>query len=53
MVQDDILRCEKYTQIFYGEKYIDFPFQKNIHQLDKDEFIDCLYDLFITTRCDY
>lgn len=22
MVQDDILRCEKYTQIFYGEKYI-------------------------------
>ena len=53
MVQDDILRCEKYTQIFYGEKYIDFPFQKNIHQLDKDEFIDCLYDLFITTGSDY
>lgn len=53
MVQDDILRCEKHTQIFYGEKYIDFPFQKNIHQLDKDEFIDCLYDLFITTGSDY
>lgn len=53
MVQDDILRCEKYTQIFYGEKYIDFPFQKNIHQLDQDEFIDCLYDLFITTGSDY
>lgn len=46
MVQDDILRCEKHTQIFYGEKYIDFPFQKNIHQLDKEELIDCLYDLF-------
>ncbi len=28
----------------YG--YIDFPFQKNIHQLPKDEFIDCLVDLY-------
>ncbi len=36
----------KKTQILYKDKYIDFPFQKNIHQLDKDEFIDCLYDLF-------
>lgn len=53
IVQDDILRCEKHTQIFYGGKYIDFPFQKNIHQLDKDEFIDCLYDLFTTTGSDY
>lgn len=38
---------------FLWGKYIDFPFQKNIHQLDKDEFIDCLYDLFITTGSDY
>lgn len=53
MVQDDILRCEKHTQIFYKGKYIDFPFQKNIHQLDKDEFIDCLYDLFTTAGNDY
>ncbi len=27
-------------------KWIDFPFQKNIHQLPHDEFIDCLYDLY-------
>jgi protoporphyrinogen oxidase len=25
---------------------VDFPFQKNIHQLPKAEFIDCLYDLY-------
>lgn len=43
---DLLLRVEKHTQIYYKGKYIDFPFQKNIHQLDKEEFIDCLYDLF-------
>lgn len=36
----------KHTQIYYKGDYIDFPFQKNIHQLDKEELIDCLYDLF-------
>lgn len=53
MVHDDIRYCEKHTQIFYRQKYIDFPFQKNIHQLYQDEFIDCLYDLFTTTGNDY
>ena len=53
MVHDDIRYCEKHTQIFYRQKYIDFPFQKNIHQLDQDEFIDCFYDLFTTTGNDY
>ena len=42
----DLRHVEKHTQILYGDKYIDFPFQKNIHQLDKEDFIDCLYDLF-------
>lgn len=39
-------RVEKHTQILYKDRYVDFPFQKNIHQLEKEEFIDCLYDLF-------
>jgi protoporphyrinogen oxidase len=26
-------------------KFIDFPFQNNIHQLNFDEFIECLHDL--------
>ena len=41
-----LLKVEKHTQIYYKGDYIDFPFQKNIHQLDKEELIDCLYDLF-------
>lgn len=47
MTKTEILRLIKKTQINYGNKLIDYPFQKNIHQLEKDEFIDCLYDLFI------
>lgn len=47
-----LLKVEKHTQIFYEGRYIDFPFQKNIHQLEKEELIDCLYDLFVTDRPD-
>jgi protoporphyrinogen oxidase len=32
--------------VSYGGRLIDFPFQKNIHQLPQAEFIDCLHDLF-------
>lgn len=46
MNSDDIIYNDKCTKILYKDKFIDFPFQTNIHQLDKDEFIDCLYDLF-------
>lgn len=42
-----LLKVEKHTQIYYKGKYVDFPFQKNIHQLDKEELVDCLYNLFI------
>ncbi len=43
---EDIIYNNKCTKIYYKGKLIDFPFQTNIHQLDKEEFIDCLYDLF-------
>ena len=46
MEGQEILTVLKNTQIYYKGEYIDFPFQKNIHQLNKEEFIDCLYDLF-------
>jgi len=42
----DLIYKEKNAKIFYKGEYINYPFQKNIHQLRKDEFIDCLYDLF-------
>ena len=43
---DEMLTVQKHTQILYGDRHIDFPFQMNIHQLEQQEFIDCLYDLF-------
>lgn len=46
MPKEDIIYNEKCTKIIYKDKIIDFPFQTNIHELDKNEFIDCLYDLF-------
>lgn len=42
-----LVETQKRTQIYYKGRYIDFPFQANIHQLDKEEFIDCLYDLYV------
>ena len=41
-----IRAVEKKSFIQYGARQIDFPFQKNIHQLPQNEFIDCLYDLY-------
>ena len=48
-----LLSVEKHTQIYYKGKYIDFPFQKNIHQLEKEELIECLYDLFTAGKHSY
>ncbi len=36
----------KITSIYYKGRFIDYPFQKNIHQLNKSDFIDCIYYLF-------
>lgn len=44
--EDEIVVKNKKTKILYNNELIDFPFQTNIHQLPKEEFIDCLYDLF-------
>lgn len=46
MPKEDIIYNNKCTKIAYKNNLIDFPFQTNIHQLEKEEFIDCLYDLF-------
>lgn len=45
--ESEIIRQNKETKIYYKGKLIDYPFQTNIHQLDKEEFIECLYDLFV------
>jgi protoporphyrinogen oxidase len=41
-----ILNVVKRSFIDYKGAWIDFPFQKNIHQLPKEELIECLYDLY-------
>ena len=45
-MESELVRREKNTKILYKGALIDYPFQTNIHQLPKDEFIDSLYDLF-------
>ncbi len=41
-----MVKCIKNTNINYHGDTVDYPFQMNIHELPKDEFIDCLYDLY-------
>ncbi len=43
---EEIVRQKKNTKIFYRNQLIDYPFQTNIHELEKPEFIECLYDLY-------
>lgn len=51
--QNAIRKVVKNTKIKYKDILVDFPFQKNIHQLPKEEFVDCLYDLFTAPNTDY
>lgn len=41
-----IRTVEKCAFIHFRGTLIDFPFQKNIHQLPREDFIECLYDLY-------
>jgi protoporphyrinogen oxidase len=46
MKEQRILEVRKDSRIHYQGQLIDFPFQKNIHQLPKEDFLDCLYHLY-------
>ncbi len=50
MKGEEIINQIKNTKIYYKNKLINYPFQTNIHQLEKEEFIDCLYDLYNKTE---
>jgi len=52
MPGQEIRTIEKKSFIAYGGKDVDFPFQKNIHQLPQAEFIECLYDLYFARSLD-
>jgi protoporphyrinogen oxidase len=42
-------RIRREARIQYGDRLIDFPFQRNIDQLPHAEFVECLGDLFRRT----
>ncbi|MBL91633.1 MAG: LPS biosynthesis protein [Myxococcales bacterium] len=46
MPGQNIKTVAKKSSIYYGDRWIDFPFQKNIHQLPQEEFTQCLADLY-------
>lgn len=52
MDMSKMLEVKKNTSIYYKGKLIDFPFQKNIHQLPTEEFTECIYDLYFNTYKD-
>jgi len=41
-----VRRVVKDSRIYYAGRLVDYPFQRNIHQLPEPEFLDCLRDLF-------
>ena len=46
MDKSQVRRVEKRSYIHTDGQTLDFPFQKNIHQLPKEDFIDCLVELY-------
>jgi protoporphyrinogen oxidase len=49
MPQQHVRTVERRSAIAYAGRSIEFPFQKNIHQLPLPEFIECLHDLYFAT----
>ena len=46
MPGQQVRTIERVAKIRYAGRDIDFPFQKHIHQLPFDEFLECLVELF-------
>ncbi len=43
---EEVRSVEKRSFISFKGERVDFPFQKNIHQLPREDFIECLVDLY-------
>jgi protoporphyrinogen oxidase len=46
MPDDEVATVRKRAFVRFKGLDVDFPFQKNIHQLAREDFIDCLHDLY-------
>jgi protoporphyrinogen oxidase len=44
--RDRVRTVAKNSRIHFAGGSVDFPFQKNIHQLPREDFLDCLVSLF-------
>ena len=48
----EVVTVKKITDINYKGNVIDFPFQYNIHQLPKEDFLECLRDMYYLGNVD-
>jgi protoporphyrinogen oxidase len=48
----EVVTVKKITDIDYKGTVIDFPFQYNIHQLPKTDFLECLKDMYYLNEID-
>ena len=48
----EVVEVEKITDIDYKGTIIDFPFQYNINQLPKEDFLECLIDMYNVGQVD-
>lgn len=48
----ELCNVTKCAKVFYGDRYLNAPFQYNIHQLPPDEFLQCLTDLYFANDAD-
>jgi protoporphyrinogen oxidase len=46
MGDQKVLTVTRDSRCYHDGRLVDFPFQKNIHQLPRQDFIDCLVDLY-------
>jgi protoporphyrinogen oxidase len=50
MREQQVRVVQRRSFVDYHGVRMDFPFQKNIHQLPQGEFIECLYDLYFAAQ---
>ena len=48
----EVVEVEKITDIDYKGNIVDFPFQYNINQLPKEDFLECLIDMYNVDEVD-
>lgn len=49
MDEEDLVRVDRKARIFLEGRYIDYPFQYNIHQLSLSSFSLCLRDMYMAS----